>query len=354
MTAGYVQPSVTVLLPVYNGEAYLHDAVESIISQDFTDFELLIVDDGSTDDSPRIIAGFADARIRVLKNPRRLKLSGALNRGIQEARGELIARMDADDIALPARLRRQVEFMNRHPEIGLCGAGVEKFGQGSSSIMNYPESHDQIRAYALFDCPFAHPTVVFRRQLFLNNRLMFDAGYYPTEDYELWARAMELFPCYNLPEVLLRYRVHAQSMTGADWEEMDTQAARVAGRQLNRLGLTISAEALRFHRNIGRGESFRVEDWTELGHGERWLIKLKRKNDETGCYEENAFNGIVALVWFRLCMHNTGLGFRVLSRFAKSRLLRNRSVNIRYMAILTASLIKNRLRGPANTQRACQ
>lgn len=338
-----MNPLVTVLLPVYNGEKYLHDALQSIVDQHFKDFELLIVDDGSTDRSSEIIGSFRDSRIRVLKNSQRLKLSGALNRGIIEAKGTYIARMDADDIALPERLTRQVDYLEKYSEIGLCGTWVEKFGQGGSSVITYPDSPERVRAYSLFDCPFAHPTVMFRRKLFSSHNLSYDGSYYPTEDYELWARALACFPAINLPKVLLRYRVHGQSMTGSDWDQMDGQAARVAGKLLMKLGVSASTEDLQLHRNIGRGSSFRVKDMAELEKGEAWLLHLKDRNMEVGYFKEAAFLEILSLIWFRLCMQNTWLGFDLLKRFAGSLLCRASRKRAQDLALITASIMKNNL-----------
>ncbi len=181
-------------MPVYNGESFLQVTIESLLGQTYTDYELLIVDDGSTDKSQEIIKRFSDPRIRVLTNPQRLKLSGALNRGIQESSGMYIARMDADDIALPDRLGKQVEFLDANGHIGLCGTWIKRFGTGGGGVEKYFTASDQVKAYALFDCPFAHPSVMFRKDLFVRYGLRYDGSFYPTEDYELWARALDFFP----------------------------------------------------------------------------------------------------------------------------------------------------------------
>lgn len=306
---------VTVLMPVYNGENYLRPAIESILSQTYRDFELLIIDDGSSDGSASIIRSYTDKRIRLLKNPTRLKLSGALNRGIGEARGNLIARMDADDIARPERLARQVEFLHKNPEIGVCGAWVKRFGSVRATVDKNPTDSEEIRAYALFECPFSHPTVMFRKNFFAEHNLRYNGDYYPAEDYEIWSRAVQLFPCANLPEVLLDYRVHSAGMTGAEWNDMDAQGAKIGQSNLERMGLHPTKQEIWLHRNVGRAGSRRCKDFYELEMAENWLKKLCQTNERHRTYDRDAFKAVLDLVWFRVCFNATPLGFKVLTRF---------------------------------------
>jgi len=335
--------AVTVLLPVYNGERYLHETMRSILSQTYTDFEFLIVDDGSTDASRDIIAGYGDPRIRVLVNPDRLKLSGALNRGIDEAGGTYIARMDADDIALPGRLQTQVDYLESHPHVAICGTGIEVFGQTATRNDIYAPTHEDIRSYALFDCPFCHPTVMIRKELFDRHGLRYDGSYYPTEDYELWSRAVELLPSANLSEVLLRYRVHGSSMTGADWDEMDRQAARVIRPRLEKLGIACSGEQLQFHRNIGRGRSVKLNSLAEVERAEAWLNSLLDKNRTHACYDEKALAAIVETVWFRVCMNSSQLGFSLINRYRNSSILSS-AIDHRKLLLIVGSVMKQALR----------
>jgi glycosyltransferase involved in cell wall biosynthesis len=313
-------PKVTVLLPVYNAESYLDEAIVSILLQTFTDYEFLIIDDGSTDHSVDIVNRYDDARIRVLSNPHRLKLSGALNRGLDEARGTYIARMDGDDIALPTRLQRQVEFLDTNLQVGICGTWVEKFDQTIRKVDEYLTEPAAVKAYTLFDCPFAHPTVMFRRDFFTAHNLRYNGWYYPTEDYELWSRAVYSFPCANIAEVLLNYRVHQTSMTSSDWALMDDKAMIIANTLLKRFGIAATEAELRLHRNIGRGPGFRLNSLAELHRCEAWLTRLAQANDDSLAYEQRAFSRVLGLIWFRTCMHASFHGTKVLYIFSRSRL----------------------------------
>ncbi len=338
-----MSPKVTVLMPVYNGESYLRATIESILRQTFTDFEFLIIDDGSTDSTVEIVRSFKDQRIRLLRNPERLKLSGALNRGLDEARGEYVARMDGDDISRPDRLEKQVRLMDSFPNIGLCGGWIQKFGMGRKEINQFPEHSESIRAYALFDSPFAHPTVMLRKSFFDQYKLRYDGQYYPTEDYELWSRALDLFPCVNIQEILLDYRVHDSSMTRSDWDDMDIKAAAITCRQLNLLGLYPSGEEISIHRNIGRGESCRSHNLEELQRGEEWLRQLQIANRKNHRYDELFFDMTLALIWFRFCFHATHLGLKTLRCYWQSPLLQSDYRKFQCGGMLTLSVLKNRL-----------
>lgn len=336
-----MSPKVTVLMPVYNGAPFLQATIKSILAQTFSDFEFLIIDDGSTDATVTIIESFSDKRIRLLRNSERLRLSGALNRGLDEASGIYVARMDADDLAVPFRLEKQVHLLDNHPEVGLCGGWICKFGNVKKEICRFPESEEQFRVYTLFDCPCAHPTVMMRKELFDKHNLRYDGWYYPTEDYELWSRAIELFSCVNIPEVLLNYRVHDSSMTCSDWSEMDSKAAAIAGTQLSKMGLNLTDEEILFHRNICRGTSYRSSDIDGVLQGEKWLKYLLEKNRVKSRYNESVFLEAISLIWFRLCMAAAPLGFKVLRCYSQSTLHQKKNETKR-LAVLALSIMKNR------------
>ncbi|UWF59414.1 glycosyltransferase [Brucella sp. 2716] len=209
-------PRVSVIMPTRNSEKYLKPALESILKQAFTKFELIIVDDQSTDRTLNIIAGYKDRRIRIISGSG-AGISAALNEAVRQARGEYIARMDADDIADPSRLGKQVSFLDDNPEIGVCGTLFQEFGDGDA-IHNHMEN---VRyGDLLMGCYIGHPTAMFRRELFIENQLFYNEDMRFSEDYELWSRAIRVTGLANIPEILLKYRRHGKSASIAHKEAM--------------------------------------------------------------------------------------------------------------------------------------
>jgi glycosyltransferase involved in cell wall biosynthesis len=313
-------PEVTVLMPVHNAAAFVRDAAASILSQTFRDFELLVVDDASTDATVTVLESLGDPRIRVIRSRERLRFSGALNAGLDQARGVFVARMDGDDIALPDRLARQREYLRAHPEVGLCGGLAARFGTLRGRFFRTPLTHGEIASQMLFDSPFVHPTVMLRRELFDRHGLRYDAVFCPADDYELWSRAVRLFPAANLDRLVLRYRVHGASLTQAQWGDMDANAARVAAREIAALGLEADEETVRFHRNLGRGRCFPIVQRRVLERAEAWLAALVAANDRTHRNPGREFRRRVAAVWYSACYHAGALGGGMLARYARSAL----------------------------------
>jgi len=203
-------PTVSVVMSVYNGQEFLSEAVESILGQTFRDFEFVVIDDGSADRTAEILAAFAarDGRLRVLRHENKGR-TASLNVGISLAQGKYIARMDADDVALPHRLDEQVDFMERHPEVGLLGGVVEMINaQGQILHVTQPPLQDsEIKKAMLHYNPMCHPTVLIRKHIAL------EAGGYrmafsESEDYDLWLRISERSRLANLSKPILQYRLH--------------------------------------------------------------------------------------------------------------------------------------------------
>lgn len=220
-------PSLSIVMPVFNAQRYLSAAVASMSAQTWTDWEMVCIDDGSTDESGRLLAQFAqhDQRIRVLRQSNQ-GIVGALNSGLAEARGQLIARMDADDIAMPDRLALQVAYLQAHPDCVACGGAILKIDADSDplGVDRLPEDHAAIEASLLRRrTGMYHPTVLFRAQA-----VRAIGGYRPehqhVEDHDLWLRLASSGRLANLADIVLCYRLHAESIC---WQRASTQRQRM-------------------------------------------------------------------------------------------------------------------------------
>jgi glycosyltransferase involved in cell wall biosynthesis len=213
MSAG--APRVSVVMAVYNGAAYLKPAIDSVLAQTFPDFELIVVNDGSTDASRDIVLAAGDRRIRLLDNPRNLGLTPSLNRGLEAARGEFIARLDADDVATPDRLARQVAFLDRNPDIALVGSFYRLIDPRGRVIRGgkWPRHHNHLRWSLLFYCPFNHSAVTWRRGPVSAAIGPYDGNFQYAMDWEYWSRMASRLRVANIPRVLTLYRVGPHSMS---------------------------------------------------------------------------------------------------------------------------------------------
>lgn len=228
-------PKVTVLMPVYNGEKYLREATESILNQTYTDFEFLIIDDGSTDNSAELVESYHDPRIRLVRNGANLKLIETLNRGLKLAVGEYIARMDCDDISLPRRLEIQTGLLDRFPDVGVAGGRVRIVDERLQFIAapERPITVLQNRWRLLYKTPLMHPTAVFRRSLALDL-----GGYSPdavhAEDYDLWSRMADHCQIRQVPDIVLLLRKHDANIGAIFREEEKRTSVRIAAGNILR------------------------------------------------------------------------------------------------------------------------
>ena len=233
-------PRVSVLLPVWNGETFLAAALESILRQTLSSFELIVIDDGSTDASAAIAEKFAcsDDRVRVLRRAHE-GLSASLNAGMAAVRGEYVARMDADDISVPHRLQKQVEYLDAHPACAAVGAWIEVIDEAGLPVgrKTFVKTHEEILAALLQGISaIAHPTVVMRRDV-LRAAGGYDASRYPSDDLDLWFRLAEHGELANLGEVLLRHRRHRSAVGVREREKMKAMALAICNEARSKRGL---------------------------------------------------------------------------------------------------------------------
>lgn len=299
-------PRITVLMPVFNGAAFLRPAIESILDQTYRDFELLIIDDGSTDASREVAAGFADPRIRRLENGRNLGLIATLNRGLDLARGEYIARMDADDLSFPERFARQVGFLDGHPEVGVCGTWYERAAPEGTTLMQPPSEDALIRLLLTFDTVFAHNTIMLRRHLLERHGLRYDPAFPYAEDYDFWVRCARHTRLANIPEVLLHYRYHEGNTSSRFKTEQIRTADRVRAAYLADLGLVPTTEELAVHLELIQ---FRLTgDLQRLREAGEWLLKLAAALRHRLGLPETVIHAELGRYWYGACGQRAGFG----------------------------------------------
>lgn len=306
-------PLVSVVIPAFNAERWLPAALDSILRQSHRDLEIIIVDDGSRDKTPGLLdkAASLDPRIKVVRFQKNSGIVAALNEGLSHARGDFIARMDADDIALPERFERQLAYMSQN-RLDLCGSWVVEFGMGFPRAVKLPSDSPAVHTHLLFQNVICHPTVIARREVFEGFKYRHD--HECAEDYDLFARASAHFRLGNYPGALLRYRRSPGQITLARRAAMQAVCDRVRGQLLRARGISFTEGELDIHNSIRAAESMGSLD--SLDAAEAWLLKLCAYHDEAEA------KAAVASQWARACVRAAPLGMPVWRRYRCSGLRR--------------------------------
>ncbi len=293
------KPLVSIILPVYNGELYLREAVSSILAQDFSDIELIAINDASKDESDKIIRGFNDSRIIHISSATNLGLASTLNLGIEESKGKFIARMDQDDIADPRRLRLQISTFEKDNSLGVCGSNFQAFSGDEIYNSNYPLSHEKIFTNLLFYNCIAQPTGMLRKSVFTENRLKYNKEFDWAEDFDLWTRARHITKMTNVKEPLLRYRINTSSMTGSGQSRVHKTVSSINKRSLFELGISASDLDLDLHLKIGHNLVDPNNRVLAKKTGEH-LWKIILQNSEVKLYNEAHLKDVISKFWHPL------------------------------------------------------
>lgn len=212
-------PKVSVLMPVYKtNEKYLREAIESILGQTFEDFEFLILDDCPEDDREEIIKSYKDKRIKYSKNEKNLGITPSRNKLIDMAKGEYLAVFDHDDVSLPERFEKQVQYLDEHQDVGVVSSNVKNLIKNRISIN--PIDDYNIKMALVRTCALCHPAAMIRKSVLINNNIRYEERFSPAEDYALWCRLIPFTNFYNIPEVLFHYRDHAENTSHKQKEKM--------------------------------------------------------------------------------------------------------------------------------------
>jgi glycosyltransferase involved in cell wall biosynthesis len=293
-------PLITILMPVFNAGDYLKPSIESVFKQTHRDFEFVVVDDASSDINTRhcMQQASADKRFKLVTLQNHMGIAGALNRGLQLATGEYIARMDADDICHPQRLEKQLRFMNDHPDVGICGTAVKCFGGGVPGLtIVHPQDPEEIKCRLLLSCPISHPTVMFRHESLRRHQLRYNEEFVTAQDYDLWVRCARHFPMANLREPLLFYRVHDGQNQQNPARHINIK--RVIRCQWDGLGLSYSEEELeRFYEAVhcpNPGASSTRRD--VLNSMRSIFARIVRSNNERLEYNPVVLKKVISKFW---------------------------------------------------------
>ncbi len=253
-----MSPTISILMSVYNNQLYLAEAIESMLNQSFSDFEFIIVDDGSSDGSGDMIRHYADNDERIIFSTlnENKGLATALNHGLSLAKGQYIARMDSDDISLPERLQKQVAYLSAHPEIGVLGSRMQVVNKDKNPLFAYdvPLQHSLIVWNLFFGRTFAHPSVMMRRHI-LESVKGYNMSLKVAQDVDLWARLVGLVQFANLPDELILYRTHEQASSVTKSEQQNTVLLDISKRLLNILWGEVPYTTVQRFLSVRSGQS---------------------------------------------------------------------------------------------------
>jgi len=310
------QPLVTVLMPVYNAAKYLKDAINSILEQTYSNFEFIIIDDGSTDESLDIIKSFNDKRIKLFENGNNIKLIATLNKGIDLAQGKYIARMDADDISLPERFEKQINFMENNPNVGLCGTYIRAIGIEKNYDVHFKTTNEEIKFKLFFDTHFPHPAATIRTDVLRKNNLKFDNNYLHAEDFAFWNKLADYTELAIIPEILVMKRSHIEQVSYKFTAIQAQISSKIRRELIAKLGIIANDEEINNYDRLllddlpeNKEDLFLLLDFIE---------KLIIANQQRLIYKRQLFEHFFANKYWDLCCFNTKYGITLLRKFQKS------------------------------------
>lgn len=281
---------VSVLMPAYNAAEHIGEAMDSILAQTFVDFEFLIINDGSTDNTVDIINGYDDPRIKLIHNDGNKGLIYSLNYGLEIAQGKYIARMDADDIAMDTRFEKQVSFLENNPDVSILGTAF--ILMGTPYEIHHPNYNEEIRIKLLDDGAFAHPTVMMRKDSIDSNNIRYNADYKYIEDYQFWVEAaIKNLKMANLDEVLLQYRQHFNQVSSLKYEEQEETKQRIKLEYLSHyFGEYMSIDEL-----ISVNQCFDIDLPSKIAI----LDKLSKTNNKYNLFYKKYFDRYINILIYR-------------------------------------------------------
>ena len=274
-------PKISVIMSIYNEEKYIETSLKSLLNQTFEDFEIIIVDDASTDNTRKLVQGLQDKRIRLICNQENQGLTKNLNKALQYAKGKYIARMDGDDIAFPERFEKQYQYMEKHLETMLISCYTKSFG-GSDLVFALPDNSEVLKIRMLVRPVYAHPGFMIRREL-IEDGYQYNEEYHTAQDYEFASRVAEKYKIGLVPEVLLLYRVHKKQISSKAGNQQFNNADKIRKRQLEQLGIQMSETEWQDYQNFVK--EVKVNSLDDFDRVYEVIQNMVRCNEKTKIYD---------------------------------------------------------------------
>ena len=289
---------ISVIMPAYNAGEFIEKAVESILTQSYPYFELLIFEDCSTDNTFEILQGIQDDRIRLFPSESNRGYLVHLNEGIEKSRGKYIARMDADDISAPNRFAEQVEFLEKNPVYGLCGCWFREFNGKKEFVKKPPVHHVDLELILLKKNPFCHSSVMLRKEVLVKQNLRYDLEYYTSEDYLLWSRLARVSCMHVIPKILHAYRYHQDNISNRKRDQQRDLSKNIQLINLDRLGQDeLNEEQRDIYLKLLWGKRLIVK---EFSIADEMLNTLWELNRQKKVFERKGFERYISRLGQRL------------------------------------------------------
>ncbi|MCW5906558.1 MAG: glycosyltransferase family 2 protein [Chitinophagales bacterium] len=310
-------PAISVVMSVYNDAEHVAATIGSILQQTFSDFELIVVDDCSTDNSLNIIQSFNDSRIILIENDKNFGLAASLNRGIHAANSKYIARIDSDDVALPERLKVQFDFMEQNPEVGVCGSYYQNFGY-LTNISTVPLDDFSIKFKLLYDCPLLHPSLIIRKEVLDKNNMYYNPEFRKNQDYELYSRLVDVTRFANIPKVLMNYHQVESNLTRIQSGIQRDNILKIRRTFFSKVRVELSDIEIDLYANVNYHQYPTCKKDVVLL--EQLFLRMIEGNLNSRYLPPEKFNAAIGMLWDNLCINNTHLGWWTFKVHRESKL----------------------------------
>ena len=309
----YKDTIVSVIMAAYNSEPFIGEAVDSIIKQSLPEFELIIINDNSSDNTLKIIESYNDPRIKVVSNETNRGPSYSRNKAIRLSKGKYIAIMDSDDVSISDRLEKQVSFLNKNKNIMAVGSFIEEIDQDGKKLayVKSPIKNEQIKSSILFRIPMIHSSTMIRRDFFEENNLFYNESFSCAQDYEMMCRLVFIADVYNIPEPLVLYRWSDNQISTKKKNLQDQYVKKIQSEIISKLNIKVTDEIITIHSKFTTLDKFDTGK-DKVENILKWATLLYKKNKEEKIFDNKAFASELLLRFLRFCKFNDISFFKTL------------------------------------------